>query len=425
MHELADSTLSIHTPRAFRPLLEPFIYKGASGGRSACKSHFFCESLIEDTLISHTRAACIREVQNSLKESVKQTIEDKIKIMGLSSVFKVTEREITGPNDGLIVFKGVTSNTSDRLKSLEGFNRCYVEEAQSLSQQSVDDLIPTIRSPGSEMWFAWNPLDKSDPVDSFFAENEDDPDFVRIHVTYKDNPWLPEKSRRDMERMKIRDPEKYAHVWLGKYRTMSEARVFKNWTTKAFETPEDAVFYFGADWGYSIDPSVLIRCFIDGRTLYIDQEVYRVGCEIDHSPFLFAGMDDEELQRLSPDAYQSLKAKNVQWRGISGARKWPITADSARPETIAYMRRHGFDQIRPSIKGPGSVMEGVEFLQSYDVVIHPRCRHTIDEFTFYAWKTDPRTNEIIPVLEDKKNHVIDSVRYAIERLRRTSNWGVA
>ena len=424
MHSLLDngSTLQLDVPRAFVPLLEPRRYKGASGGRSAAKSHFFCELLIEDCLSEHVRAACIREVQNSLDDSVKQTLEDKIERMGVQSLFRVTNREIVGPNDSLIVFKGAKAHTVHSIRSLEGFNRCYVEQAEALSQKSVDDLIPTFRAPGSEMWFAWNPIDPSDPVDVFFADNVDDPDFIKIDVTYADNPWLPEESRRDMERMKRRDPEKYAHIWLGKYRTMSESRVFKNWQVKDVETPKDATFYFGEDWGYSIDPSVLSRCFIKGRKLYIDHEAYMVGCEIDYCPFLFGGMRDTELQELNPEAYAALKKKNVQWRGIPGARKWPITADNARPETIAYMKRHGFPLMRPSIKGSGSLMEGVEFLQSYDIIIHPRCKHTIDEYTYYSFKTDPRTDEVIPVLEDKKNHVIDSDRYAIENIRRQSSW---
>lgn len=424
MHQLLDNgtTLDRHIPRAFVPLLEPRQYKGARGGRSAAKSHFFCEQLIEDCLVEHVRAACIREVQHSLADSVKQTLEDKIEIMGLQSSFHVTNHEIVGPNDSLIVFKGAKAHTVHSIRSLEGFNRAYIEQAESLSQKSVDDLIPTFRASGSEMWFAWNPIDKTDPVDKFFAENKDDPDFVCIHVTYADNPWLPDESRRDMERMRRRDPDKYRHVWLGEYRTMSESRVFKNWETRDFETPEDATFYFGADWGYSIDPSVLSRCFIEGRTLYIDYEAYMVGCEIDYCPFLFGGMHDVELQELNPEAYAALKKKNTQWPGIPGARKWPITADNARPETIAYMQRHGFPNMRASIKGPGSLMEGVEFLQSYDIVIHPRCKHTVDEYTYYSFKTDPRTDEVIPVLEDKKNHVIDSDRYAIENVRRNVDW---
>ena len=424
MHSMLDNgkTLQLDVPRAFVPLLAPCRYKGASGGRAASKSHFFCEGVIEDCLRDHHRTACIREVQESLSDSVKQTLEDKIEIMGLQSSFHITTREIVGPNESLIVFKGAKAHTVHSLKSLEGFTRAYIEEAQALSQRSVDELIPTFRAAGSEMWFAWNPIDKTDPVEVFFEENKDDPDFTRIHVTYADNPWLPDESRRDMERMRRRDPEKYAHVWLGKYRTMSEARVFRNWTVEAFETPEDATFYFGADWGYSIDPTVLIRCFIKGRTLFVDEEVYRVGCEIDHCPFLFGGMKSKSLRKLNKQAFKSLKRRNEQWLGIPGARKWKITADNARPETISYMKKHGFPTIQASIKGPGSLAEGVEFLQNYDIVVHPRCKHTADELTFYSYKTDPRTDEVIPVLEDRKNHVIDSLRYAVEQVRRKSSW---
>jgi len=185
MHELRDNgeTLQLHVPRAFVPFLTPRRYKGASGGRSSAKSHFFCESLVEDCLRGHVRAACIREVQDSLSDSVKQTLEDKIAAMGLDSAFKVTTREIVGPNDSLIVFKGAKAHTVHSIKSLEGFNRAYIEEAQALSQKSVDDLIPTFREPGSEMWFAWNPIDKTDPVDAFFAENKDDPE-KKVGVTW-------------------------------------------------------------------------------------------------------------------------------------------------------------------------------------------------------------------------------------------------
>ncbi len=201
-----------------------------------------------------------------------------------------------------------------------------------------------------------------------------------------------------MEWDRARDPEKYAHIWLGEYERKSEARVFKNWRIEEHEAPEGAVFYFGGDWGFSVDPSVLVRCYVNGRTLYIDFEAYRVGVEIDHLPALF----DQ----------------------VPGARAWPIRADSARPETISYLQRHGFPKLIAATKGKDSVKEGVIFLQNYDVVIHPRCIHTIDEFTMYSYKVDKLTGMITPILEDKKNHVIDSVRYAIEELRaaETPSW---
>jgi len=107
---------------------------------------------------------------------------------------------------------------------------------------------------------------------------------------------------------------------------------------------------------------------------------------------------------------------------VPGARSWPIVADSARPETISYLQRHGYPRISPAVKGKDSVKEGIIFLQGYDIVIHPRCIHTIDEFTMYSFKKDPLTDMVTPVLEDRKNHVIDSVRYAIEKLRKARDF---
>jgi phage terminase large subunit len=385
------TVLQIATPRAFLPLLAPRRYKGARGGRGGAKSHFFAEKLIEDMLCEHVRAACVREIQNSIKDSVKQLIEDKIDRLGVADRFYINDTEIRGPNDGLVIFRGLQNHTASSLKSLEGFNRCLVEEAQTITQRSLDILTPTFRSPGAELWFAWNPFSAKDPVEQLFEVNKDDPDFALVTVNYYDNPWFPKELRLDMERDKRRDPDKYAHIWLGGYRRSSEASVFRNWRIEEFEAPQDARFYYGADWGFSVDPTVLTRCYLHGRTLYVDYEAYKVGCEIDRTPELFDT--------------------------VPGSRKWPITADSARPETISYMNRHGF-RMTPAVKGQGSVEDGIEFLKSYDIVVHPRCAHTIDELSSYSWVVDKKTEEVLPVLADKDNHVIDALRYAVEGLRR-------
>jgi phage terminase large subunit len=385
------SILEIETPRIYLPLLHPRRYKGAKGGRGSGKSHFFAECLVEQAVASHIRAACLREVQNSIKDSVKQLIEDKIDRLGVRHLFRSTETEIKGPNDSLFIFRGLQNHTVTSIKSLEGFNRAWVEEAQTISQKSLNIATPTFRAPGSEMWFSWNPGSANDPIEAFFNENADDPDFVCVKANYTDNPWFPEELRKDMERDKRRDFDKYLHVWEGEYSKLGEAAVFRNWKVEAFNTHPEAVFRFGADWGFSIDPTVLIRAYIIGRTLYVDQEAYKVGCEIDATPALFDT--------------------------IEGSRKFTIRADSARPETVSFMQRKGF-KIIPAVKGPGSVEDGIEFLKSYDIVVHPRCKHTIDELTHYSFKTDKQTDEILPILEDKNNHVIDALRYACEGLRR-------
>jgi phage terminase large subunit len=387
------SILCIQTPRAFLPLLKPARYKGAKGGRGSGKSHFFGELAVEEAVTGHVRFACLRETQTSIKDSVKQLVEDKIRKLGVEHLFRITETEIRGPNDSLFIFKGLQNHTAASIKSLEGFNRAWIEEAQTISQRSLDIATPTFRTPGAEMWFSWNPNHANDPVERLFSDNQGDPDFVCVEANYRDNPWFWDTAlAKDMERDKARDPEKYQHVWGGGYQTSSEARVFRNWKVEAFETAPGSEFRFGADWGFSVDPTVLVRCYLDGRTLYVDQCAWEVGCEIDKTPALF----DQ----------------------IEGARKWTITADSARPETVSYMRRQGF-RIVPAIKGPGSIEDGIEFLKSFDIVVHPRCQHVADELTRFSFKTDSLTGEILPVLEDKDNHTIDALRYALEALRRT------
>jgi phage terminase large subunit len=337
------------------------------------------------------RAACVREVQKSLKNSVKLLVEDKIKSLDVGG-FEILDAEIRTPGNGVIIFQGMQNHTADSIKSLEGFDVAWVEEAQSLSQRSLDLLRPTIRKPGSELWFSWNPNKPTDPVDVLLRGESPPSDSVVVEVNYQHNAMLPAELRADLEDDRRRDPDKFLHVWGGHYSLNSEARVFRNWKVQPFETPTDAIHRFGADWGFAIDPTVLVRCHIVGRTLYVDTEALKVGCEIDKTPALFDTID--------------------------GARKWLIRADSARPETVSYMKRQGF-KIVPALKGQGSVEDGIEFLRSFDIVVHPRCPNVANELTLYSYKTDPQTNEILPILDDKNNHTIDALRYALEELRRT------
>lgn len=398
------------TPEAMAPLLQPRRYKGLKGGRGGAKSHFFAGYLVADTTRQHIRAACLREVQKTIKESVKQTIEDKIDLLGVRPRFRITDKEIVYPKtDSVYIFRGLQNHTATSIKSLEGYNRGLYEEAQSLSKRSLEIATPTFRIAGSEQWFAWNPDLDTDPVDKFFSNNEGDQDFICRHVNYYDNPWFPDDLRRDMERDRKRDSDKYEHVWLGGYRRNSDAQVFKNWRVEYFDTPRSARLLLGADWGFSVDPTVLVSMFIDGRTLFIDREVYGVGINIDETPRFFDTID--------PD-WTPQRVYDRSWKSI--ARKLQITADSSRPDTISYMQRHGFPNMRAAVKGPGSLEDGVEFLKSFDIVVHPRCTHVRQELRLYSYETDKKTGEVLARLQDKKNHTIDSVRYAIESVRHNS-----
>lgn len=362
-------------------------------------------------------------MQKSLKNSVKLLVEDKIKALGVSHLFEVLEAEIKTPGGGVIMFQGMQNHTADSIKSLEGFDIAWVEEAQSLSQRSLDLLRPTIRKPGSELWFSWNPNKPTDPVDVLLRGDTPPSDSVVIEVNFDSNPYLPPELRADLEDDRLRDPDKFLHVWGGQYSLNSEARIFRNWKIEAFETPADAVHRFGADWGFANDPTALIRCHIEGRKLYVDHEAVEVGCEIDETPYLFSG-DARPAGWPKNEPYVNGPYKDAPKRkkraGVPGADKWLIRADNARPETVSYMKRRGY-RITQAVKGAGSLEDGIQFLKTFDIIVHPRCKEVFNELTLYAYKVDEHTGEILPVPDDKNNHLIDALRYALEELRRSGH----
>lgn len=383
----------IEFPDYFADFFKPARFKGLHGGRGSAKSHCFAGlAVLRCAEVPGFRLVCVREVQRSIADSVKQLIEDKIDGYGLTGFFEITESEIRGLNGSKIIFRGMQNHTAASIKSLEGFDVAWVEEAQTISAKSLELLTPTIRKSGSEIWASWNPENPDDPIDVLLRKDPPESAIVKS-VNWNDNPWFPPELSGDMERDRKRDPDKYAHVWGGEYRGLSEARVFRNWREGELDPPENVVWFYGADWGFANDETAGVRCCVlDDTTLYIDYEVYELGVATEALPNLF--------------------------NSLPGAVRWPMRGDNARPETIDYMRRHGFPKIRACKKGKGSVEDGVSFIQGMDVVIHPRCANTVREFKSYAYKTDKQTGEILPAIEDKNNHAIDALRYAVEGLHR-------
>jgi phage terminase large subunit len=377
--------------RVFRPLLQPSRYKFAKGGRGSGKSYFFAEDAVLG-ILSGKRVLCVREVQRSIADSVKRLMEDRIEALGIAAYFDITRDEIRCPSSGgIAIFRGMQNHTAASVKSLEGFDVAWWEEAQTASARSLELLIPTIRKEGSELWFGWNPESEEDPIEVLAAQSGEEA--IKVHANWSDNPWFSSELRKELERDRSRDPDKFEHVWNGAYRGLSESRVFRNWHIGELYPPENVVWFYGADWGFANDETAALRCCIIGKnTLYIDAEVYELGVATEALPSLLNGLPE--------------------------AARWPMRADSARPETIDYVRRHGLPKIRGAKKGKGSVEDGVSFLQGMDIVINAACPNTVREFQRYAYKIDPRTGEILPVIEDKHNHAIDALRYAVEGLHR-------
>ena len=375
----------------FIELFRPHRYKVFYGGRGSGKSFSVARALILIASRATVRVLCCREIQNSIRDSSYQLLKDMVQRLGLESQFVFTDQEIRCPATGSrFIFKGLLRNEQS-VKSTEGIDICWVEEAATVSEISWETLIPTIRKAGSEIWVTFNPLTSDDPTTKRFIENQPPDAYVR-KVNFDENPCFPLELRKEMEWDRSHDFEKYLHIWEGYPRTISDAQIFKGrYVVEDF--PDDLWekadrLFFGADFGFAKDPSTLVRCFIYENRLYIDYEAYGVGVEIDELPELY--------------------------RSVPGADKWPIKADCARPETISYLaNRSGFD-ISAADKWQGSIEDGIAYLKSFEkIVIHPRCKHTADEFRLYSYKTDRLTQEVLPVILDKNNHVIDGLRYAL------------
>jgi phage terminase large subunit len=282
------------------------------------------------------------------------------------------------------------NHTAESIKSLEGYQIAWCEEAQTLSSRSLRLLRPTIRNPESELWFSWNPESSDDPIDQLLRGPNRIPGAIVVEANWRDNPWFPAVLEDERQIDQARDQDEYDHIWEGGYITISDAVIFRNRVSvEAFDTPPDARFFHGADWGFSQDPTVLIRCFVKDDSLFVDREIFGYGVELDDTPALFDS--------------------------ITTSRKWPIKADSARPETISHIRRKGFPNIGPAEKWAGSIEDGIACLKSFKrIVVHERCPHTAKEFRLYSFKVDRVTGDILPIIVDKHNHGIDALRYALD-----------
>jgi phage terminase large subunit len=237
------------------------------------------------------------------------------------------------------------------------------------------------------LWFSWNPNQPTDPVDEFFNTNPKNS--VCVNVNLEDNPFAPntliDEAKEDRLRML---PEDYAHVWQGNYNTKSDALVFKNkYEVQEFEPGNDWSPLYGIDFGFSQDPTTANEVFVTDDYLYIYREANKVGLELDDTaPYI--------IKRIP-------EIKNHISR-----------ADNARPESISYLKRKGLPLIKgePKLK----IEDGVSFMKSFKkIIIHPRCKETIKEFSLYSYKVDKRTSDVLPVIEDKYNHHIDDIRYAL------------
>jgi phage terminase large subunit len=392
------SVVQVDTPPAFIGLTAPlgtYRYRTFYGGRGSGKSWQFARALLVHGLAKPTRVLCAREYQASIRDSVHRVLADQIGLLGLSQLYTVQESSIFAANGTEFLFKGLRRDIA-QIKSTEGVDVCWVEEAEAVSDQSWRTLIPTIRAPQSEIWVSFNPLLESDPTYQRFVANPP-PRAVTCRVSWRDNPYLPTVLRDEAEALRVADPEAYAHVWDGEPWSRSDAQVLAGkWRVQEFAPSPDVDGWghplHGADWGFARDPSVLVRCWVKDNRLWIDYEAGGVQLDMGQTAEAFSA--------------------------VPTARDYTVLADSARPETIAELNKRGY-RCKAAPKWEGSVKDGISFIRSFsEVVIHPRCRRTIEEARLWRYKTDPRTDEVLPVLKSGHDHAWDAVRYALSPLIR-------
>jgi phage terminase large subunit len=351
----------------FEPLLEPNRYKAAHGGRGSGKSHFFGEQLIEDHLVERgLRSACIREVQKSLKESAKRLLEDKLEEfrLGEADGFKVFREVISTPGDGVIIFQGMQDHTAESIKSLEGFGRAWVEEAQTLSSRSLSLLRPTIRAPGSQLWFSWNPRRKNDPVDEMLRPADKSllpTGAAVVRANWSDNPWLPAELDQERKDCLRTDPDQYPHIWEGDYATvlkgayyaasLAEARQQKRITRVAKDPLMTirAIFDIGGT-GAKADACAIWICQFIGREIRVLDYYEAVGQPLaTHIAWMRERGYAKPLCILPHDGSTNDKVYDVSFESALKSAGFDVTVVPNQGKGAAKMRIEAARRLFPSI----------------------------------------------------------------------------
>ena len=388
-------------------------YKVYWGGRGSAKSWGFAEALVRMAAAAPLRILCVREFQNSLADSSYQLMIDTIDRLNLRPWFHITEKTIRSKVGAQFKFRGLRSNNESGIRSTEGVDIVWAEEAHSISSKSWRTLLPTIREHGSEIWISFNFVDDDNATYKMFVGGDPEPGGTRcpgkrhdsiVHkVNYWHNPYFGGTLREEMETDKATDYEVYEHIWEGLPLRLSNEIIFSG-KTRVAEFDEmlwkkhDSRIFQGLDFGFAQDPNAFERFFPiekdhDGkRRLYVSHEAYARGVELDEM--------EEFLVGAVPDV-----------------KSWPIKADPARPETISYLHRLGF-AISGAEKWEGCVKDGITHLRGFhEIVIHPRCTGLIREARLYRYKVDKTQlddegrPQVLPIIIDAHNHGWDAIRY--------------
>jgi len=376
-------------------------YRCAYGGRGSGKSYGFALMAAIWGFAEPLRVLCTRDLQVSIKESFHAELKAAIGAHPwLAAHYDVGVDYLKGRNGTEFLFRGLRNNVQ-AVKSTAKIDLTIVEEAEDVPEASWIALEPTVfRQPRAEMWAIWNPRLEGSPVDVRFRRQLPE-QAMAVEMNWWDNPFFPPEldalRRLDEQRM---DPATYAHVWEGAYLVNSDAQVLAGKVRVAEFTAGGDGWdgpYHGLDFGFAQDPTAAVRCWVREGRLWVDAEAGAIALEIDAT------------------------ATHVKER-IDGIERYVVRADSSRPESISYLQRHGLPRCIGVDKWQGSVEDGIAHLRSYaEIVVHPRCRRTIEETRLWSYRVDRLTGDVLPQVVDAHNHWMDALRYALAPLvkRRT------
>ena len=363
---LMNVSTDLKIPDVFMDLLEPYRYNAFEGGRGSAKSMSFAKVLLATGTWTPLRILCAREVQKSITESVKQLLDDEIEAMGFTDYYTSTKTEIRGINGTKFLFHGLGTLTVDQIKSFQGLDRVWIEEAQTVSAHSLEILIPTIREEGSELWFSWNPRNATDAVDQLFNGAVTPPNTIHKKVGWRDNPWFPEVLKSELEFDREHKPQRFNHIWEGGYEPQVVGAI---WSMEAInrnrrrEIPELERIVISVDPAVSDEPN---------------SDENGIGC---------VGIGTDKRGYVLDDWSQVGTPKQWSTKAVALYDKWQADAIVIEVNQGGDMCRHTLETARPGIpiievrasRGKHVRAEPISSLYERDLISHVGSHPELEE----------------------------------------------
>ena len=392
-------TIDLHSDifnASFRPYLTDYRHRFEVyyGGAGSGKSVFITQKILVKALTKKRKVLIMRKVGSTLKDSVWQLVIDTLSKFQLISYCSINKSIFTIelPNGSILLFKGM--DDSEKIKSITGITDIWAEEATEFTEEDIEQLNLRLRAKTDslQMYFSFNPVSKANWVyRRWFKDSVIITDDTVIHQsTYKDNSFLPDDYIATIEKMARTNPTYYRIYALGEFASLDKL-VFNNWRVGRIEDTHDWDLLCGLDFGFTNDPTAFVVSFMKDRTLFISRE------------YVKTGLLNDQIATVIKEL---------------GFSKSTIIGDSAEVKSIEELRRAGLYRIYPATKGQGSILQGIQKLQQFDIVVDPECSHVITEFQNYAWKKDRQTGEYINEPIDEFNHCIDALRYSLQCIDR-------